>query len=130
MDGGRKRIDIDYTNIASRGFFYWIHAVHGTAAPYVAVECKNYSKDPKNPEFDQLSGRFTVQRGSLGLLVYRTSLNKSIIIQRCKDAAVGGRGYMLPIDDADLGDLVAERVGLIDGQDFRLLHQRFKEIVT
>jgi hypothetical protein len=44
--GGRKRIDIDYENQATRGFFHWIHAVHGTHASYIAVECKNYSEDP------------------------------------------------------------------------------------
>jgi hypothetical protein len=127
---GRKRIDIDYTNIATRGFFHWLHAVFGVNASYVPVECKNYTEDPANPEFDQLAGRFSIQRGHVGLLCFRSSADKDLIVQRCADAAVSGRGYMLPLDDEDLKALVDERKQLADGQDFRFLHDRFKQITS
>lgn len=130
QNNGRKRIDIDYENQATRGFFYWIHAVNGTHASYVPAECKNYTKDPANPELDQLIGRFTVQRGSLGLLCYRNSADKSLVRQRCKDAATNGQGYVLALDDGDLRALVAERKTLLDGQDFVYLHDLFRELIT
>lgn len=128
--GGRKRIDIDYENQATRGFFHWIHAVHGTHASYVAVECKNYVADPGNPEIDQLLGRFTVQRGSMGILCYRNSSDKELLTQRCRDAALAGQGYVISLDDADLVELVEERKRLIDGQDFVYLHDKFRELIT
>lgn len=52
LHDGRKRIDIQYTNIATKGFFHWLHAVHNTGCAMVSVECKNYSKKLKNPEYD------------------------------------------------------------------------------
>lgn len=70
-------------------------------ASFVPTECKNYSEDPANPELDQLLGRFTVQRGWLGLLCYRSSDDKALILQRCKDAAHAQQGYMLALDDDD-----------------------------
>ena len=127
---GRKRIDIDYENQATRGFFNWLHAVHGVHCSLIAVECKNYTEDPANPEFDQLLGRFTVQRGPVGILCYRTSADKPKIVQRCRDAVLGGQGYILPLDDEDLKALVAERKQLADGQDFVFLHARFREIIN
>jgi hypothetical protein len=127
---GRKRIDIDYENQATRGFFHWLHAVHGVHCSLVAVECKNYTKDPANPEFDQLLGRFTVQRGYVGVMCYRSSADKQLIIQRCRDAALAGQGYILPLDDDDLTALVEERKVLVDGQDFIFLHDRFRELIN
>ena len=36
------------------------------------VECKNYSRDLKNPELEQLSGRFSPRRGQVGIAACRT----------------------------------------------------------
>ena len=68
---GRKRIDITYTNAARHGFFYRIHNSHSIASNFVMVECKNYNYEIKNPELDQLSGRFSINRGKLGFLLFR-----------------------------------------------------------
>lgn len=127
---GRKRIDIDYENQATRGFFHWMHAVNGVHASYIPVECKNYVEDPTNPEIDQLLGRLTSQRGWVGILCYRNSNDKQLVLQRCKDAALAGQGYVLPIDDGDLRELVRERKSLLDGQDFRFLHEMFRRLVN
>jgi hypothetical protein len=126
---GRKRVDIWYTNIARHGFFYWVHAVHATACPFVVVECKNYSSAIKNPELDQLTGRFGVQRGFLGIMCYRGRDDKASVTARCKDAAKDGRGYVIALDDEDLKALVQERKESEDGQGFGLLHERFQELL-
>ncbi len=99
---GRKRIDIIYTNNAKQGFFYRIHSAHEIASNLVMVECKNYSSDPSNPELDQLSGRFSINRGKFGLLIGRGFKDKDLFIKRCKDTALDGRGFIIPLGDEDI----------------------------
>jgi len=103
---GRKRIDITYTNVASKGLFKWIgdHA----PAPYVFVECKNYSREIANPELDQMSGRFSLRRGKFGIIVCRKLQDKELFIKRCKDTANDERGIIVPLDDEDLKTLVEQ----------------------
>jgi hypothetical protein len=106
---GRKRIDIVFNNGADGGFFGDLYTKHGVLCPYVFFECKNYSTDLKNPEFDQLVGRFSDKRGRFGILVCRTNADKDLILRRCKDVVNANRGYMLVLDDADLKALLQLR---------------------
>lgn len=124
---GRKRLDIKYTNDATRGFFHWLHAVHKTPSASVVVECKNYGSELKNPEFDQLTGRFAPQRGQIGFLCYRGFGDKADVIRRCRDAALDRRGYVIALDDDDLAELVEERRSW--NVDFAYLHRRFNELI-
>jgi hypothetical protein len=104
---GRKRIDIVYTNAAGTGFFDWL-ARHYPAA-HVVIECKNYPGDPANPELDQIAGRFSPSRGRVGLLCCRRFENKDLFWERCVDTAHDDRGWIIPMDDDDLADLVGIR---------------------
>ena len=118
---GRKRIDIVYTNAAQGGFFWRAHTAHNVASRLIMVECKNYSKDPANPEFDQLAGRFGVNRGQLGMLLYRTVDNYDRLVTRCRDTAQDGRGFMIALGDEQVIEylnLIAE--GQRDAIDARL----------
>ncbi len=124
---GRKRIDIVFVNTDSRGFFFWASSHY--PASHVFVECKNYTGDPANPELDQLSGRFSPSRGQLGLLVCRRLANKELFIRRCRDTALDQRGYVLPLDDSDLADLVAARKDGDEARLFVLLKERFDHLV-
>ncbi len=125
---GRKRIDIAYTNVADRGFFNFM-AQHYPAA-HVFVECKNYSGDPANPELDQLGGRFSPSRGKVGLLVCRRLEDRQLFLDRCRDTARDDRGFILPLDDDDLGELVkARRVYTREGE-FDLLKARYEFLVS
>jgi hypothetical protein len=126
---GRKRIDINYTNVATRGFFYWLHSTHGTPAAFVPVECKNYGAEIANPEIDQLAMRFAPARGQFGMLCHRGYGDKARIIQRCRDAAIDGHGYVVALDDDDLAALVAERQATTDRLAFTRLHERFQELI-
>ena len=125
---GRKRIDINFTNLADSGFFYWLHAVHGTPSAYIAVECKNYGTEIRNPEIDQLLGRFADRRTRVGLLIHRGYGDKRRIAARCRDAASDGNGFVLALDDDDLRQLVAER-RQTDFLEFRSLRKHFSDLL-
>jgi hypothetical protein len=125
---GRKRIDITYTNMAVNGFFKWV-ATHYPSA-HVFVECKNYGKELGNPELDQLSGRFSPSRGQIGILVCRSFENKPLFMDRCADTAQDLRGFILPVDDDDLGILVQARRDDLLFSNWSLLQDRFRELVS
>lgn len=128
---GRKRIDIRYDNIASSGFFRWLGDNY--KAPTVVVECKNYTDDPKNNELDQLTGRFGPNRGNFGILLCRKVENRSVMSQRCKDAANDGRGFVVVLDDEDLNELVkfakANRANSVSRSAYPLLRSRFDSLI-
>ncbi|WP_146248699.1 hypothetical protein [Curtobacterium sp. MCLR17_044] len=126
---GRKRIDIRYVNQAQSGFFHWVREIKHVPSSFVVVECKNYTGPLSNPEFDQLTGRFSEERGKVGLLCYRGFADdKDNVIRRCRDTALDGRGYVLPLDDADLRRLVETRDETGETQ-FEFLIDRFAQII-
>lgn len=110
LHDGRKRVDITFDNAADEGFFHRLHAIHHIPCAYVMTECKNYSRDVKNPELDQLAGRFGTNRGQFGLLVSRTADNMETLILRCADAYKDGRGLMIPLTDSDLHDMMEAKL--------------------
>ncbi len=125
---GRKRIDITFENLAEDGFFRWLETSQRVPSSLVVVECKNYTGQLDNPEFDQLTGRFATTRGQFGLLLYRGfGDDKARVIRHCKDAAADGRGYVIALDDEDLQKLVESRKG---GQRalFQYLIERFRDL--
>jgi hypothetical protein len=126
---GRKRIDIVYTNLASSGFFKWLDGPAGVECGEIIVECKNYTGPLSNPEFDQLTGRFSPRRGRFGLLVYRGYKDdKETVVKRCRDAALDDRGYVIALDDDDLAELVQARKR---GEEttFRYLRDRYRQLI-
>jgi hypothetical protein len=131
---GRKRIDIVYDNIAQTGFFDWVRMHY--RCPTVPVECKNYQRDLNNPELDQMIGRFSNDRGRLGIIVCRSFANKELFIQRCRDASKDGHGFIIPLDDADLKVLAELATELqfedrIEARfDFPLLRERFDRLIS
>lgn len=125
---GRKRIDISYTNMAVAGFFKWLASHY--AAAHVFVECKNYGREIGNPELDQLAGRFSPTRGQFGLLVCRQFADKDLFMRRCRDTALDGRGFIIPLDDMDMKDLVRSRQADALFLNLQLLHERFRALVS
>ena len=111
INEGRKRIDITYTNSAASGLFFRIPTARRIVAVKIMVECKNYKNDPSNPELDQLSGRFSRDRGWVGILVARSFINRALFMARCRDTASAGRGFIIPLVDKDIErmlDLISE----------------------
>jgi hypothetical protein len=125
---GRKRVDIKYTNAADDGFFLRMLQAAQTRAISVPFECKNYSHNLENPEFDQLTSRFGHQRGFFGIIICRTIGDRKRVVDAGRDAANDGRGYMLVFDDEDVVRMLKmiERGRRRDIEGF--LQTRFDEI--
>jgi hypothetical protein len=99
---GRKRIDILMENAATDGIFHRLHSIRSLPCAFVAFECKNYTTEVANPELDQLSGRFSPNRGKIGFLCCRQFEDRSRFIERCRDTFRDDRGLVVPIDDASV----------------------------
>lgn len=127
IHGGRKRVDITYTNMGTAGFFKWL-ATHYPSAQ-IFVECKNYTRDLKNPELDQLSSRFSPSRGRVGLLVCRNFEDKALFEHRCRDTRIDDRGYIIALDDDDLRLLVKNRIENELFESFPLLRAKFQKLI-
>ena len=82
VDQGTKRIDIQFRNSATDGFFSRMVHIYQIYCPYVSVECKNYAEDPENPELDQLIGRLSRKRGKFGVLICRKIENRTQMLKR------------------------------------------------
>jgi len=106
INEGRKRVDIMMDNSAQKGFFYWIHNTVKIPAPYIYIECKNYKDDPQNPEYDQISGRLSVNRGNCGLLIFRKTEDRSKLINKSIDFYKDKKELIIPIYDDVVIDLL------------------------
>lgn len=130
LNDGRRRADIIYTNASDRGFFSNRRDEGRVNANYVVVECKNYSDDVGNPEVDQLVGRFSDGRGKLGILAYRKSRDEKLLIDRCRDHAKEGRGYVICLSDEDLKALLAFKAALKEDEIQNFLQRKYFEILS
>lgn len=134
IHNGRKRIDIQYINESKNGFFKWLSA--NFSAAYIFVECKNYTNEIKNPEVDQLSGRFSPTRGQVGLLIFRNSDNQELLDLRCKDTAKDHRGFMISLSDEDIKTLIEDFKNSsphnygIERNNYPLLRKKFSNLVN
>jgi len=124
----RKRIDILYTNSGVGLFFLRIANWSNTRSGYVPVECKNYGSEVGNPEFDQLTGRFSHDRGFIGILCCRSLAKRQTAIDRARDAVRDGRGYPLIFEDTDIEEMLG-RVANRQRADLQhFLNERLDEI--
>jgi len=130
INEGRKRIDITFDNAATSGFFHRIHAVSKVPAQFVSVECKNYSKSVANPEVDQLLGRFSVNHGCVGLLMFRQVDDLERLIARCSDAWIANKHLIIPISDLDLVSMLEGVIA--EGSEFvdTFFNTRYRAIAT
>jgi len=107
IDEGRKRIDISFHNSATDGFFSKLVNQHKYVVPYVPIECKNYTDDIANPEFDQMLGRLNRRRGMFGIIVCRTIVDKDAVLKRCQDAVKNDPEKAITVlDDVDIKKLL------------------------
>jgi hypothetical protein len=127
MHDGRKIVDLKFVNDPREGFFYWL-SMHYPAS-HVWVECKNYTDDISNPEFDQLAGRFSPSKGQFGLLICRSLADSAAAEKRAQDAARDGRGFIIVLTDNDLTLLVEHYVANQGDSKYPLLRTRFNKLI-
>src|SRR5215207_11491215 len=80
-DRGQLRLVME--NGARTGIFARLHEVRGLPCAFAAIECKNFGREVGNPEIDQLAGRFSPNRGRLGILACRSFDDRARFIERC-----------------------------------------------
>src|SRR3546814_10723920 len=73
---------------------------------------------------DLLSGRFSVYRGKLGLLLYRGVNHYKRLCARCRDTASDGRGIIIPLGDVQ----VLEYLELIERGNRVVIDQRLEQV--
>ena len=106
VNEGRKRIDIKYTNCADSGVFLRIPNQFQIPCPNIFVECKNYSRDIANPELDQMIGRFSINRGKVGIITCRDIDNMNLFLERCRDSYRDQQGIIIPLVDEDIKSML------------------------
>lgn len=125
---GRKRVDITFSNYASEKIFHKLQSLEGFPSNYIFIECKNYREDPANVELDQLSGRFSDRRGKLGILNCRHVGDLELLMKRCRDTFLDGRGIIVPLVDADLVDGLKSIVEDSSNSIFEIIEERVRRI--
>ena len=124
---GRKRIDITFSNIAEKGFFYLLGTSYNIPCQLIMVECKNYSKDIANPELDQIAGRFSAKRGKFGIICCRSVDHEDLFVEREKDTFKDDRGCIIHLTDKDIIELLDQRKNNITVDSF--MTKKYNEII-
>ena len=92
------------------------------------VECKNYSRDVANPEVDQIAGRFSPNRGQMGIIACRSADDFNKLINRCSDTYKDSRGLILPLVDNDFLELLKYKANRNEKAIDNFLQKRFHMI--
>jgi hypothetical protein len=129
INEGRKRIDIFFENNNVKGFFKSLNSIHTIKCPYILFECKNYTSDLKNPELDQMNGRFSKKRGYFGIITNRQNKNKALLISKCRDFA-NEEKYIIVLEDTDIITLLNFRKTNEEQKIDDYMNDKLKEILT
>ncbi len=127
---GRKRIDIIFDNCAESGFFFRLCNTHSIPSQFIMVECKNYSRNVANPEVDQIAGRFSPNRGQMGIIACRKVDDLNKLINRCSDTYTDSRGLILPLVDDDFYELLKYKADRNEKAIDNFLQKRFHMIAS
>ena len=127
---GRKRIDILFDNCAEEGFFFRLSNTHGIPSRFIVIECKNYSREVENPELDQIGGRFSPNRGQMGIIACRSADDFTTLLKRCTDTYKDSRGLIIPLLDEDFYELLRYKADNNDKAIDDFMQKRFHAIAT
>ena len=127
---GRKRIDISFSNSSDGGFFSRLSNYGSMTCAQVFFECKNYTDDIDNPEYDQMSGRFNNRTSSIGFITCRSIGNLTKSLERCRDIVRDNRGYVIVLTNDDVIHLLGCAISENRDEDIdAFLEKKMKEII-
>lgn len=122
------RIDITFRNMVKKGFFKDIKESHSIHCPYILIECKNYSQDVGNPQYDQLTVRLDKTVGMFGFLVVREIEDKEKCLKHCKKRLVRNKKSIIVLDDNDILNLIEAKI-YNPNEVNNILHTKLKELI-
>lgn len=125
----RKRIDITFENSAEEGFFNKLPTIYQIPSSLIMIECKNYKEYIGNPEVDQLSGRFSTNRGKFGMLLFRKISNEELLMNRCKDICMDKKEIIIPLMDKDLNDVLDCIINNGENNIEKIISDKFFKII-
>jgi hypothetical protein len=125
------RVDVKFRRKNKKGFFKDLEKVYKIPSPYIYCECKNYSEDPGNPEYDQLDTRLKPRTGLFGFLVVRKIQDKAKCLEHCRRR---NRDYpsqkkvIMVLEDSDILELIEAKIKYPERIN-KLLHKKMEEIL-
>lgn len=123
MDQGRGRIDIICDNHAGVGLFAELKTeLQATSIP---IECKNYSTDLGNEEFNQLNDRLGDASSRLGFIFCRGVSDRRAMSRHVTNRWTRQRNMILVFDDKQLTRLARLRLA----RDFQGIEAIVREMV-
>lgn len=125
---GIKRVDITFANHREQGFFAQLDQGYHIQCPNIFIECKNYNRELKNPEFDQMHGRLNNVRGAFGIIICRTIKKHDDGKKRQIDLARDGK-YVILLEDSDIKKMVDYKLKNQESEIDNLLEIKLKQIV-
>ena len=125
----RKRIDITFENSSEEGFFNKLPTIYQIPSSLIMIECKNYKEDIGNPEVDQLSGRFSTNRGKFGMLLFRKINNEELLMNRCKDVCRDKKEIIIPLMDEDLNNALDSVINNTESNIEKIITDKFFNII-
>jgi len=126
MDAGRSRIDIICDNYASGGLFRdFVDRYRATTLP---IECKNYSTDLGNNEFNQIMERLGPKTSQLGMVFCRKIDDVSATMSHLTDRWLRHNCMIVLFDDTLVEELTYMRLSRDFTQIQRLLRRLIRVI--
>lgn len=108
MDQGRGRIDIIAENYASGGLFAELRGEYNAWS--IPIECKNYTADLGNNEFNQMIDRLGPKSSRIGMLFCRSITDRTEILKHQTDRWLRHENLILLFDDQGLTELTNLRL--------------------
>lgn len=108
MDSGRSRIDIIANNMASGGLFKELAGKF--KASTMPIECKNYSADLGNDQFNQIMERLGPKTSQFGMIFCRSISDRESAIGHLTDRYLRHDCLILALDDNLVRKLVELRI--------------------
>lgn len=129
VNEGLGFIDIVFdNNRASEGFFVELSRKHNIPCKYISLECKNYTGDLGNIEYNQLSNRLNEERGKVGFIICRSISDQKKAQQHCKQRFNDKKEYILILEDDDIKLLLKNRrKGDLESLD-KILQDKFRKL--